>query len=420
MIENDKTSMKRPLDVDDDGESGSDYESASEMESVAGSTAPNSLSKASHDQGRGSKNKERNRMHSKLTRLRRVSRVNQMKERLLELQTETTRLEQLFDELNTANILLCLRVNMPPNTIDEINSLSDAPSDLHQSKTFDTRENIMDQLKERVRAEAEILREKFHSSQAKPLYHGDTVDYTGGESETLGKDLEKKERNRIHAKLTRVRRKLLTNEVQEAIQHLEAKNLIMHSKLDALIRSNLDSLNILVVDDVSTIRKTTKKMLENSGFNVVISQNGAEAVKIMNESQFDVVLMDLQMPVMDGIEAMKAIRNKERQQMEQLINDFNSSTSTMSSDESSCRVVTVGDTTALTTRITTGPPENTSSTASSMIGSKKQTFIIALSAFSDEVTLAETYQAGADAFIAKPFNLSLFKETLQSLMTMTT
>jgi len=129
--------------------------------------------------------------------------------------------------------------------------------------------------------------------------------------------------------------------------------------------------------------------------------------------------MDLQMPVMDGIEAMKAIRSKERQQMEELINGLNSTSPNTNNDESSCRVVTVGDTTALTTRITTGPAASSSS-SSNLFGSKKQTFIIALSAFSDEVTLAETYQAGADAFIAKPFNLSLFKETLQSLMTMTT
>ena len=80
--------MKRPLDVDeDDGESGSDSES--EMESVTGSAITlHSCTKASYDQGRSIKSKERNRMHSKLTRLRRVSRVNQMKERLLELQTE--------------------------------------------------------------------------------------------------------------------------------------------------------------------------------------------------------------------------------------------------------------------------------------------------------------------------------------------
>ena len=74
-------------------------------------------------------------------------------------------MEQLFDELNTANILLC----MPTNTIDEINSLGDA-AELHGGKVSDTRENILDQLKERVRAEAEILREKFHNSQNSKPY----------------------------------------------------------------------------------------------------------------------------------------------------------------------------------------------------------------------------------------------------------
>lgn len=245
--------------------------------------------------------------------------------------------------------------------------------------------------------------------------------------------VNRKERNRIHAKLTRVRRKLLTNEVQEAIQHLEAKNLMMHNKLDSLIRSNLDSLNILVVDDVLSIRKTTKKMLENSGFNVVISQNGAEAVKIMNESQFDVVLMDLQMPVMDGIEAMKAIRNKERQiqqieeqQLAAASGDVTTTPGTSSptlasadSSSSSCESSAPSrcSTSSSASSSSDDKTNGTNGRSFSNPGPKKQTFIIALSAYSDEVTLAETYQAGADAFIAKPFNLSLFKETLQSLMT---
>lgn len=246
----------------------------------------------------------------------------------------------------------------------------------------------------------------------------------------------RRERNRIHAKLTRVRRKLLTNEVQEAIQLLEAKNSIMHNKLDALIRSNLDNLNILVVDDVSSIRKTTKKLLEKSGFNVVISENGAEAVKKMNEGQFDVVLMDLQMPVMDGIEAMKAIRNKERQQyqlQEQQLASVSTVTPSPSASESAgtpddsqsvpdvAASVISGEGAKNVAGEESGSRNDFNSAAfnAALMGPKKQTFIIALSAFSDEVTLAETYQAGADAFIAKPFNLSQFKETLQSLMTMT-
>ena len=163
----------------------------------------------------------------------------------------------------------------------------------------------------------------------------------------------------------------------------------MHNKLDSIIKDNLHNLNILVVDDVLSIRKTTKVMLENSGFNVSISQNGEEALKIMKESKFDVVLMDLQMPVMDGIEAMKFIRKKEK----------NPNISFDSSFDNNC--------------------SNSSVVPSIDIEEpKKPTFLIALSAFSDEVTLAESYQAGADAFIAKPFNVNLFKETLQSLITL--
>lgn len=226
----------------------------------------------------------------------------------------------------------------------------------------------------------------------------------------------RRERNRIHAKLTRVRRKLLANEVQEAIQNLEIKNMLMHNKLDAIIKDNLNNLNILVVDDVLSIRKTTKMMLEKSGFNVSMSQNGEEALKIMKESQFDVVLMDLQMPVMDGIEAMKFIRKKQKiddnnnnNSSEYNNNNNNNHNTNISynSNNSSSSSNTIGNDNVTSTK-TTG--DN--------LEPKKPTFVIALSAFSDEVTLAESYQAGADAFIAKPFNVNLFKETLQSLITL--
>lgn len=65
---------------------------------------------------------------------------------------------------------------------------------------------------------------------------------------------------------------------------------------------------ILVVDDEEDLRVVFQKYLENSGHVVVIAANGEEAVEKARKERFDLVLMDLMMPVMGGFEAISRIR----------------------------------------------------------------------------------------------------------------
>jgi CheY-like chemotaxis protein len=65
---------------------------------------------------------------------------------------------------------------------------------------------------------------------------------------------------------------------------------------------------ILVADDNLINQRIVKILLEKQGAHVLAVSNGAEAVEVMKTTAVDVVLMDLNMPVMDGFEATEYIR----------------------------------------------------------------------------------------------------------------
>lgn len=67
-------------------------------------------------------------------------------------------------------------------------------------------------------------------------------------------------------------------------------------------------VSILLAEDHDENRKLLRRRLERSGYHVVEAANGAEAVACARNERPDVVLMDLAMPVMDGIEAWREIQ----------------------------------------------------------------------------------------------------------------
>jgi signal transduction histidine kinase/HPt (histidine-containing phosphotransfer) domain-containing protein len=68
-------------------------------------------------------------------------------------------------------------------------------------------------------------------------------------------------------------------------------------------------LHILVVEDNTINQKLAVRLLEKRGHVAFVASNGEEALVVLENIQFDLVLMDLQMPIMDGLEATGLIRN---------------------------------------------------------------------------------------------------------------
>jgi CheY-like chemotaxis protein len=117
---------------------------------------------------------------------------------------------------------------------------------------------------------------------------------------------------------------------------------------------------ILLVEDSLTILKMTAKILEQAGYAVDKATNGSVAVDYATRNYYSLILMDIQLPLMNGIEATKKIR-----EFEKVVNS----------------------------------------------GTKK-TIIIGVSANSNSTFKIDASLSGMDGFIPKPFNMSRLSEVL--------
>jgi CheY-like chemotaxis protein len=130
-------------------------------------------------------------------------------------------------------------------------------------------------------------------------------------------------------------------------------------KIDETIQ--LKGLSILVVEDNPINQLVTRDLLEEKEVKVAVASNGQIALKLMRETVFDLVLMDMQMPVLDGYQTMRLIRKMEN-------------------------------------------------------GSHKHMPIIALTANAIESEIQKCFEAGADAYVAKPFRPDYLFDEIQSLL----
>jgi CheY-like chemotaxis protein len=153
-----------------------------------------------------------------------------------------------------------------------------------------------------------------------------------------------------------------------------------HHLLPPLQQTN----RILLVEDSPLIQKTTMRALSRAGYQVDLATNGLECLEMTERTAYRIVLMDIHMPLMDGLEATTRLRERERSK----------GTSTSPTLPSRCQDLEAG--------VTVAPPHH-------------HLLVIGLSANSDAETKEQALSAGMDEYLTKPLSVEDLKLCLRRL-----
>lgn len=82
------------------------------------------------------------------------------------------------------------------------------------------------------------------------------------------------------------------------------------AEVKTVSNNDLGNLKILLCEDNVLNQKLAKSVINNFGFDLDIAQNGEEGIELLSQNEYDLVLMDLQMPVKDGYQTTEYIRNE--------------------------------------------------------------------------------------------------------------
>lgn len=96
---------------------------------------------------------------------------------------------------------------------------------------------------------------------------------------------------------------------------LESRTLLRTIR-EVLDKSEKSRLDVLLVDDDPFNQRIVTLLLEHEGHNVIVADNGQTALKKLTEQRFDIIFMDMQMPILDGLQATMIIRDCEKKGMQ--------------------------------------------------------------------------------------------------------
>jgi len=80
----------------------------------------------------------------------------------------------------------------------------------------------------------------------------------------------------------------------------------------AAVQAEPKTLTALVVDDSITMRRVTQRLLEKRGVRVLTARDGLDAIDVLRENEADIILLDVEMPRMDGYQFATHVRNDEK------------------------------------------------------------------------------------------------------------
>ena len=71
-----------------------------------------------------------------------------------------------------------------------------------------------------------------------------------------------------------------------------------------------NNITILIVDDEMMMRNLLKKILRRDGFKVILAEDGEDALRILGNSKVDLIICDMKMPNMSGLELLRIVKDK--------------------------------------------------------------------------------------------------------------
>ena len=94
-----------------------------------------------------------------------------------------------------------------------------------------------------------------------------------------------------------------------------AERLFAHIDSEQTAQESIDenkAPTVMVIDDSVTVRKITSRLLERNGYEVILAKDGMDAIAILQDHTPDVMLLDIEMPRMDGFEVASIVRHEDR------------------------------------------------------------------------------------------------------------